>query len=97
MSYQLTPLEVCERLIGPPPRLSEICGLHPKTVFQWRHATKRHAAGDIRFCSNQRALLKYARANDIPLHASWLITGASSGVIDAIKHSNSAKARLAAE
>ena len=82
MSYDLTPIEVCERLIGSIERVSVVCGLGPKAAYNWRHPTKMRAAGDLPSGRIQRKLLTYADANAIPLTPEHLIFGADSAEID---------------
>jgi len=82
MSYHLTPLEVCQRLIGAPDKIAKICGLQEKATYPWRRKSEWQDAGDIRATKYQRALLTYAKANAIPLTPEHLIFGADSAEID---------------
>ena len=82
MSYHLTPLEVCQRLIGAPGKIAKICGLQEKATYPWRRKSEWQDAGDIRAAKYQRALLDYADEYNIPLTAEHLIFGADSAEID---------------
>lgn len=84
MSRHLTPLEVCERLIGLPDILGPIAGRDVKSPYHWRNATKGRDAGDLPSTIIQRKLLNHAKANSIPLTADHLIFGADSAAIDAL-------------
>lgn len=84
MSNHLTPLEVCERLIGKPETVAEASGLHKKSAFPWRHASKWREAGDLPSAKIQRALLAHSAAHRLGLTADHLIWGAAEAEIDAI-------------
>jgi hypothetical protein len=84
MSYDITPLEVCERLIGSIEGVSVAAGLGPKAAYSWRYKTKVRSAGDLPSGRVQRKLLTYAAKNNIPLTTSHLILGADSAEIDAL-------------
>ena len=84
MSYHLTPMDVCERLIGDPRRLAAICGLEVKSAFPWRRASKWRDAGDLPSAKTQRALLAHSAAHRLGLTAEHLIWGASEAEIDDI-------------
>lgn len=84
MSKHLTPLEVCERLIGPPPKLATIAGLHEKSAWPWRRSSHWRDAGDLPSSRVQRALLNYARLSGRPIKPEWLIEGAPAAEIDAL-------------
>lgn len=84
MSNHLTPLEVCERLIGKPETVAEASGLHKKSAFPWRHASKWREAGDLPSAKVMRALLAHSTANRLGLTADHLIWGADEGEIEDI-------------
>lgn len=84
MSEHLTPLEVCERLIGPLERIGTICRIDPKAPYHWRRQSVGRLAGDVPSATHMRALLDYAEANSIPLTAAHLVRGASVAEIDAL-------------
>lgn len=84
MSEQLTPLEVCERLIGPLPELERICGLRPKALYIWRRPAQGREAGDIVSARYQRALLDWSERHGLGLTARHLVYGASAAELDAI-------------
>ena len=83
MTIHLTPLEVCERLIGDIAAIAVVCGLHPKSPFFWRRPSKFRAAGDIPSLMN-RALLAYSDAHALGLTPAHLILGASDAEVAAI-------------
>ncbi len=84
MSNHLTPLDVCERLIGPPQSLALICGLHAKSVFPWKRASKWREAGDVPSTHLQRRLQNHSNIHALGLTALHLIWGADEGEIAAI-------------
>lgn len=81
MSNHLTPLEVCEALIGPLPEIEVITGNRPKAAYAWRRDAQSRQAGDMPPRVN-RKLLAYARRNNKPLTADHLIFGARRDAID---------------
>jgi hypothetical protein len=84
MSSHLTPLQVCEALIGSLETIGEAAGVHPKTPYGWRQRSVNRAAGDIPV-PRMRNLLAYAAAREIPLEERQLIWGATPGDIAALK------------
>ncbi|PIL20524.1 hypothetical protein P775_08320 [Puniceibacterium antarcticum] len=81
MSRHLTPVQVCERLIGPVETLGPIAGLQAKAAYGWRRESQYRDAGDLTPRAN-RALLAHAAAHDIPLTADHLIWGAPEEEIE---------------
>jgi hypothetical protein len=81
MTNHLTPLEVCERLIGKPEVLAEICGLHVKSAFPWRRSSKWREAGDLPSVKIMQRLLAHSAAHNLGLTAEHLIWGAAEGEI----------------
>lgn len=73
----LSPLEVCERLIGPISEIARVCEVSSQAPFQWRHPSNLRDAGDLPTPRYQRLLLRAARARGLPLEARHLIEGAS--------------------
>lgn len=84
MSSNLTPLQVCERLIGRPEAISLICGLQPKAAYAWRHPSQNRAAGDLPSTAVMRRILAHAAAKGIPLTADHLIWGAAEEEVVAL-------------
>ncbi len=84
MRNHLTPLEVCERLLGKPELLAEVCALHIKSAFPWRRSSKWRDAGDLPSARVMRALLAHSDANNLGLSARHLIFGATEAEIEAI-------------
>ena len=84
MTNHLTPLEVCERLIGKPEVLAEICGLHVKSAFPWRRSSKWREAGDLPSVKIMQRLLTHSAAQGLGLTAEHLIWGASEAEVAAI-------------
>ncbi len=83
MSSYLTPLEVCERLIGGTTVLAGICGLGPKGPIFWRRQSERREAGDI-LSIHARKLLSHARRHRLGLTAEHLLYGAPEAEVQAI-------------
>lgn len=83
MSDHLTPLEVCERLIGIG-SIAEVLGYDRSAPFGWRHPSSSRDAGDFPSARIQRRLLAYAAARQIPLTADHLVWGASAEEIEAL-------------
>lgn len=84
MSNDLTPMQVCERLIGKPEAISLAAGLQPKAAYGWRRDSDGRDAGDIPSARHMRRLLDHARAHGIPLTAEHLIYGATAAEIDGL-------------
>lgn len=84
MIDHLTPVEVCERLIGPLPVLERIVGYKPKAGYGWLRSSKERAAGDFPSVRLMRLLLHHARQHGIPLTAEHLIFGAPASDIEAL-------------
>lgn len=93
MSEHLAPIEVVERLVGPPEFVSgEILGLHPKATYKWRHPSDGRGAGDIPSAPHMRAILEHSEANGLGLTAEHLIRGADLAEVEAILSARSAPA-----
>lgn len=84
MSDHLTPIQVCERMIGPPPVLAGINSYDRTAAYGWRQAAKNRDAGDFPSTRVMRALLAHAAARGIPLRAEHLIWGARAADIEAL-------------
>jgi len=95
MSDHLTPLEVCERLVGKLPEIELITGRRPKGAYAWKRPAMGRNPGDMPADAN-RKLLKYAKRHGIPLTEKHLIWGASRAEIDALLENMSAQ-EIAAE
>lgn len=84
MSYNhtphLTPLEVCERLIGSLDAIGRAAGVKSKAPYHWRRASAGRAAGDIPI-NRARALLTWCGQRGIPLTAEHLIYGATEAEV----------------
>lgn len=80
----LTPVQVAERLIGPPPVLSRAAGVAEKASYGWRRASASRDAGDIPEGRQMRRLLAHAAARGIPLKPEHLIWGAPAAEIEAL-------------
>lgn len=83
MSSYLTPLEVCERLVGSRTALAAICGLGKKGAFFWNRPSQWRDAGDM-LPKHQRSLLDYSDRHGLGLTAGHLIRGADEAEIVAI-------------
>jgi len=84
MSNNLTPLQVCERLLGPLPQIEAVCGQKPKAAYCWRRPSAYRAAGDIPSTRHMRSLLAHSAARGLGLTEAHLIWGASAAEIDSI-------------
>lgn len=84
MNPNLTPLEVCERLIGHIERIGPSIGLGRKVAYHWRHARKDREGGDFPSPGVMRALLDHSDRNGLGLTAEHLIRGASEAEVAAI-------------
>lgn len=80
----MTPLQVCERLIGPKPVLATVIGYGEKAPYLWAKSSERREAGNLPSTSIMRALLTHSTANGLGLTADHLIWGAPASDIDAI-------------
>lgn len=80
MQSDLTPFQVLERLIGPPPELSRIVGHSRTAAYNWR----MRAPGDVPTPAAMRRLLAHSDAHGLGLTADHLIRGASLAEIEAI-------------
>jgi hypothetical protein len=93
MRNKLTPMEVCEALIGNPEVVGQLAGFGPKAGYSWRYASAWRDAGDVGSARTMRRLLEGARARGIPLTAEHLIWGADATEIEALL----AQSKVAAE
>lgn len=84
MSNNLTPLQVCERLIGPFPVITAILGYGDKAAYGWVRPSKRRCGGDLPSAGIMRALLTHSTAHGLGLTADHLIWGASEAEVAAI-------------
>ncbi len=84
MGKHLTPIEVCERLIGPPQELGQICGMGEKAAYLWRRSATGRDAGDIPSARHMRALLAYSETHGLGLTAEHLVRGAPEAEIEDI-------------
>lgn len=84
MTDNLTPMQVCERLIGKPEQIAVAVGYDQKSAFPWRRAAKNRAAGHFPSSMIMQRLLAHAAARHIPLTADHLIWGASEAEITAL-------------
>ena len=80
----LTPLEVAERLIGPPQVIDLAAGLRGKASYGWRRGSASRDPGDIPESRQMRNMLAYAAARQIPLKPEHLIWGAPAAEIEAL-------------
>lgn len=88
MTQKLTPLQVCERLIGPPAEVARAAGYTAKAAYGWRLASSRNSsrrreAGHLPPRA-MRALLLHSDAHDLGLTARHLIIGATEAEVAAI-------------
>lgn len=84
MSSQLTPLDVCRRLIGREDKIAAICGLHEKAPYYWARPSTWRDAGDFPSARYQRMLLAYSDEHGLGLTVEHMVFGAEASAIDAI-------------
>lgn len=84
MSHNLTPMQVCERIIGKPGEIGRAIGYNEKAAFHWRHERAGRDAGDLPSARVMRALLAHSDANNLGLTAEHLIFGATATEVDLI-------------
>lgn len=84
MNQELTPLEVCVRLIGPLGALAEIIGYGPTAPYLWERASRSRPAGHFPSTLILQRLLSHSAAHNLGLTAEHLIWGASEAEIEAI-------------
>ena len=81
MSLHLTPIQVCERLIGKPEQIAAAIGMNEKSPYHWRNARTGRSAGDLPSTNVMRALLAHSAAHQLGLTADHLIWGAPEAEI----------------
>lgn len=81
MSDHLTPVQVCERLIGPLAELERIVGYKPKAAYAWLRSSGDRDAGYFPSVRLMQRMLAHAAARKIPLTAEHLIWGADAAEI----------------
>jgi hypothetical protein len=84
MKQQITPLEVCFRLIGTHSVIAEIIGYGPTAPYLWEREARNRRAGDLPSTPIMRALLAHSAARQLGLTAEHLIWGATEAEIEAI-------------
>lgn len=84
MTYDLTPMQVCERLIGKPERIAVAASCHEKAPYHWRRERHGRSAGDMPSMQVVRALLTFSGTHNLGLTADHLIWGASEDEVAAI-------------
>lgn len=84
MSNNLTPLQVCERLIGPIEEIGVAASLDRKSAYRWRHGSEWRDPGDIPHARVMRALLAWSKARNLGLTADHLVRGATEDEIQVI-------------
>ncbi len=89
----LSPLQVVERLIGPPEAIGRAISISEKAAYHWRNQRTYRAAGDLPSADVMRRLLAHSEANNLGLTAEHLIRGAAEDEIAAILAARGAPAR----
>jgi hypothetical protein len=84
MSERLTPLRVCERLIGPITLIAHICGVSDTAPHHWKRGSKLHGAGDIPSARHMARLLAHSDRLGLGLTPLHLIEGAEEAEVEAI-------------
>ena len=81
---RLTPLQVVERLIGPPEEIGPTVGYGTKAAYHWRHPRTGRTAGDLPSAEVMRRLLAHSEAHRRGLTAEHLIRGATEAEVQEI-------------
>lgn len=84
MSDHLTPLQVCEAVIGPLPVLERIAGKRPKAGYAWRREAHNRRSGDLT-PDAMRRIWRHVERNKLPIKPEWLIAGAPRSEVDAVR------------
>lgn len=84
MKQELTPLEVCTRLIGPLGVLAEVIGYGQTAPYLWERASRSRLAGHFPSTLIMQRLLAHSATHRLGLTAEHLIWGASEGEIAAV-------------
>ncbi|WP_167733379.1 hypothetical protein [Thioclava nitratireducens] len=84
MTAHLTPVQVCEALLGGVDRVAKAAGVHRTTVFPWRRASAIRDTGDVPGARVMRRILAYSAARGLGLTADHLIWGAPRAEVDEI-------------
>lgn len=79
----LSPMAICEQIIGSPEVIANITKTASKSPYGWRGNSMNRDAGDIPSARHMRALLAYAATRGLPLTAEDLIWGAPADEIEA--------------
>lgn len=80
----LTPMQVCEKLIGPPEVLGPAIGYGMKAAYHWRRERDGRRPGDMPSAEVMRLLLTHSAARQLGLTAEHLIWGADEAEIQGI-------------
>lgn len=80
----LTPMQVCEKLIGPPEVLGPAIGYGLKAAYHWRRERDGRRPGDMPSAEVMRLLLAHSSARRLGLTAEHLIWGAPETEIQEI-------------
>jgi hypothetical protein len=80
----MTPMQVCEMLIGPSPVIAQLMGYHRTAGYGWHQAATNRDAGDLPSTRIMRAILAHAAQNNIPLRPGHLIWGATRAEVEAL-------------
>jgi hypothetical protein len=77
----LTPMQVCEKLIGPPEVMGPAIGYGNKAAYHWRRERDGRRPGDLPSAEVMRLLLAHSAAKHLGLTAEHLIWGATEAEI----------------
>ena len=80
----LTPMQVVERLVGPPEVTGPAVGYGTKAAYHWRNPRTGRAAGDLPSAEVMRRLLAHSEAHGLGLTAEHLIRGATQAEVQDI-------------
>jgi len=81
MSYNLTPLAVCEQLFGSRAKFEQAIGAKPKAAYSWARPAQLRKAGDLPPYVQRKALEAVGKMG-LTVDARWLIEGATRAEID---------------
>ncbi|MEX0306048.1 MAG: hypothetical protein AB3N12_01565 [Ruegeria sp.] len=95
MSDNLTPLEVCEKLIAPRKSLGALIGYKEKAAYSWAKPSKYRLAGDLPVHAQRQILVEFRRRG-LNADPAWLIEGAKRSDIEKFLNSLAAD-KMAAE
>jgi hypothetical protein len=89
----LTPMQVCEKLIGPPEVLGPAIGYGNKAAYHWRRERDGRRPGDLPSAEVMRLILAHSATHRFGLTAEHLIWGATEDEVAQILAARAAQAQ----